>query len=236
MKKKRATEKKKMMAVSIPVTIITFLFCSSFAYGADANVNEQKPDDAMQEPTYELPEAPKATPSLNIVQLGYELVESNEHEDIKIEDQTEEYEEQTVEYELMYTEQDVEALAQMAYGEAWVTQSDTEMSACMWSALNRLDSADAYYDGCESVKDIVSQDGQYHGYRPDNPLEERLMWLAKDVLDRWQAEKNGETDVGRTLPKEFCYFWGDGVHNHFTTEHNGGGIEYGWWLESPYDN
>lgn len=137
--------------------------------------------------------------------------------------------------ELPYTEDDVIALAKMAYGEAFITRSDTEISACMWCACNRLDSGDSHYNGCESVYDIVTQKYQFYGYRENNPVDEHLVWLARDVLDRWAAERNGVTDVGRTLPKGYCFFWGDGLHNHFTTE-NMGGIKYDWSLPSPYSS
>lgn len=137
--------------------------------------------------------------------------------------------------DLPYTEDDVIALAQMAYGEAFITGSDTEISACMWCACNRLDSGDSYYNSCDSVYDIVTQKCQFYGYRENNSVNEHLVWLAQDVLDRWAAERNGATDVGRTLPKDYCFFWGDGLHNHFTTE-NMGGIKYDWSLPSPYES
>lgn len=134
-----------------------------------------------------------------------------------------------------YTEDDVIALAKMAYGEALITRSDTEMSACMWCALNRLDSGNRLYDGCESVYDIVTWKNQFYGYNEGNPVDEHLVWLARDVLARWVDERNGATDVGRTLPKEYCFFTGDGWHNSFTTEHQGG-VEYDWSLPSPYES
>ena len=140
-----------------------------------------------------------------------------------------------VEPDKPYTEDDVIALAKMAYGEALITRSDTEMSACMWCALNRLDSGYQFYDGCESVYDIVTQRNQFYGYDEGNPVDEHLAWLARDVLARWVDEHNGAADVGRTLPKEYCFFTGDGWHNSFTTEHQGG-VEYDWSLPSPYES
>lgn len=106
-----------------------------------------------------------------------------------------------VEPDKPYTEDDVIALAKMAYGEALITRSDTEMSACMWCALNRLDSGYQFYDGCESVYDIVTQRNQFYGYDEGNPVDDHLVWLAQDVLTRWVDEHNGAADVGRTLPK-----------------------------------
>lgn len=134
-----------------------------------------------------------------------------------------------------YTEDDVIALAKMAYGEAFITRSDTEMSACVWCALNRLDSGNRFYDGYESVYDIVTQRNQFYGYDEGNPVDEHLVWLARDVLARWVDEHNGAADVGRTLPREYCFFVGDGWHNSFTTEHQSG-AEYDWSLPSPHES
>ena len=58
--------------------------------------------------------------------------------------------------------------------------------------------------------------------------------LVLDVLGRWEAEKQGQENVGRTLPTEYLFFWGDGWHNHFTTKFQGGD-EWDWSLPNPYD-
>ena len=58
--------------------------------------------------------------------------------------------------------------------------------------------------------------------------------LVEDVLARWMAEKECVGSVGRVLPKEYLYFTGDGVHNYFTTEWQGGQT-WDWSLESPYE-
>lgn len=49
------------------------------------------------------------------------------------------------------------------------------------------------------------------------------------------AEKNGETDVGRVLPKEYTFFIGDGFENHFTDEWKSTDY-WDWSLPSPYEN
>ncbi|MCI8602253.1 MAG: hypothetical protein HFE45_11815 [Oscillospiraceae bacterium] len=76
---------------------------------------------------------------------------------------------------------------------------------------------------------------QFHGYNEANPVEEHIEKLVRDVLDRWAAEKSGQEDVGRTLPQEYLYFWGDGRHNHFTIEYHGQ-EEWDWSMPNPYEN
>lgn len=54
-------------------------------------------------------------------------------------------------------------------------------------------------------------------------------------MQRWNAEKNGETNVGRVLPKEYTFFIGDGFENHFTDEWKSTDY-WDWPLPSPYEN
>ena len=140
-----------------------------------------------------------------------------------------------VEYEKLYTEADVIALAKMAWGEALVTKSDTEMAATMWCVLNRFDCDDPYYRNCKTIESIVKQSGAFAGYSSSNPETEHLLWLARDVLDRWNAEQHGETDVGRVLPADYLFFHGDGKHNHFRKEYKHDGHYWDWSVDSPYE-
>ena len=54
------------------------------------------------------------------------------------------------------------------------------------------------------------------------------------MIERWLNEKDGETEVGRVLPREYLFFTGDGKHNHFRTEWDGGQV-WDWSLQSPYE-
>ena len=124
-------------------------------------------------------------------------------------------------------------MAQACFGEGWICQSKTEWAAIYWNILNRVDSDDPYYP--DNIIGVVAQSAQYHGYDPTNPVLPVLKELALDVIDRWQREKQGETDVGRVLPPEYLFFGGDGKHNTFRTEWDGG--EYwDWSWPSPYES
>ena len=132
-----------------------------------------------------------------------------------------------------YTEAEVEMIAKTVYGEALVTDSETEMSAVIWCILNRVD-ADGYACG-KSIEYVITYPGQFSGYRKSNPVTPEIDLLVRDVLDRWYAEKNGSEDVGRTLPAEYIYFIGDGYTNYFTTEWKSD-TYWDWSLESPYES
>lgn len=139
----------------------------------------------------------------------------------------------------LYSDADAQALAQMAWGECRGVPAldaggksispDCQKAAAMWVALNRFD---AGYKG-ERIADIVAAPSQFHGYAADNPVDDELLALAYDVLERWAAEKAGAADVGRVIPAEYLFFTGDGEYNHFTKEY-GTGIYYTWELPDVY--
>ena len=157
------------------------------------------------------------------------------YDDVVLDEVVPEKTEPVVEYEKLYTEADVIALAKMVWGEALITKSDTEMAATIWCVLNRFDCDDPYYRDCYTIESVVKQIGAFAGYSPKNPEDEHLLWLARDVLDRWNAEQHGETDVGRVLPDDYLFFHGDGEKNHFRKEYGHNGNYWDWSLESPYE-
>ncbi len=124
-----------------------------------------------------------------------------------------------------------EYIAKTIYGEALVC-STTERAAVAWCILNRAD--DARDTTPAGVIAVVTKPHQFHGYAEDNPVLPELKALALDVIGRWLDEKDGETNVGRVLPREYLFFSGDGVHNHFRTEWEGGQT-WDWSLDSPYE-
>lgn len=134
----------------------------------------------------------------------------------------------------LYTDADAEALARMAWGECRGVEAldgisaDYQKAAAMWCALNRYD---AGFE--DSIAEIVAAPKQFHGYDPEHPLDDELLALAYDVLDRWQEEKAGAADVGRVLPAEYLFFVGDGENNYFSTEY-GSGVYYTWSLPDVY--
>ena len=128
------------------------------------------------------------------------------------------------------TEDPAEYLAKTIYGEARGC-STTEQAAVVWCVLNRVDDESGLWP--DDIVGVVTQPRQFHGYDPGNPVLPELLAVAKDVLARWEMEDSCVGDVGRVLPKEYTYFSGDGRHNYFRTEWDGG-TTWDWGLESPY--
>ncbi len=131
----------------------------------------------------------------------------------------------------LYTEADVEMLARLIYTEARGVKSKTEQAAVVWVVLNRLDNTNRPQ---KTIADVVTAPHQFD-YRPWAPVLPEFEELAADVLERWQAEKDGQADVGRVLPVEYQYFEGRGGHNWFSAKWRSD--EYwDWSLPSPYED
>lgn len=127
-----------------------------------------------------------------------------------------------------WTEDEVIVLTKMVFGEAGGVPSKMERAACVWCVLNRCDT---YGQG---VIEVTTAPYQFVGYRAENPVTDELYDLCEDVLARWYAEKDGETDVGRVLPPDYLYFHGDGKHNYFRNEFRGG-TTWDWSYPNPYE-
>ena len=131
----------------------------------------------------------------------------------------------------LYSDEDAIALAKLTWGEArgvpdlkihgQVISTRTQQAAVMWTVLNRFD---AGYE--ESILEVITAKGQFHGYSEKYPVEEELLELAYDVLDRWNAERHGDV-VMRELPSGYLWFHGDGVRNHFRDAYKNGN-EWDW--------
>ncbi len=126
---------------------------------------------------------------------------------------------------------DINMLARLIWGEARGVESTTQKTAVVWCALNRVDAPEFP----NTITDVIHQPNQFIGYSERNPITEDNAAIAKDVLMRWYAEKDGCIDVGRTLPCNYKYFEGDGRVNYFTEEWKSTN-KWDWSLWTPYDN
>ena len=139
-------------------------------------------------------------------------------------------------YEVTYNE-DTEylavMLAQTVYGEFRGGWSQTEQAMVIWTVLNRVD-AGMY----SSVYAALTAPWQF-AYSPYAPTVDDygrdITALARDVLYRWSLEKQGQTDVGRVLPRGYCWYSGDGSHNYFRCTYSGSGVVW-FGLTSPYES
>ena len=125
-------------------------------------------------------------------------------------------------------------LARLVRGEAGGVWSMTEQACVMWTVLNRVDAG--YGD---TIAEVITAPGQYYyieSFGINDEYGRDLVWLAEDVISRWEREKAGEINVGRVLPAEYLFFGGDGYHNYFRTTYEFGNGFWDYSLPSPYES
>ena len=121
---------------------------------------------------------------------------------------------------------DAVLIAKTLYGE-YRGEDKLQQAAVAWCILNRAD----HYG--QSVESVVTAPNQFSGYSENNPVDNGLYNMAKDVLYRHALEKQGNQNVGRILPKEYMWFSGDGRVNHFRNSYLSGDF-WNWSLKNPY--
>lgn len=102
-------------------------------------------------------------------------------------------------------------------------------AAVAWCALNRLD--DPRYP--DTLSGVLTYPGAFAWIPATTPGED-MLWLARDVVDRWWREKCGEADVGRTLAADFFFFAGDGRENRFRNNYAAPFVYWDWPMADPY--
>ena len=133
-----------------------------------------------------------------------------------------------------FTAEEEIMLAKLVWGEArgvtgekWGVSGKARQAAVIWCVLNRVDA----WGG--TIAETVTAPSQF-AYDPEAPVEMELLNLAYDVLCRWEEEKEGQTQVGRTLPKEYRYFGAEHGENYFRTDYFVLGDNWDWSLGDPY--
>lgn len=107
---------------------------------------------------------------------------------------------------------DVTALAKTLYGECRGC-SELQQRAVAWTIFNRVDS-EQFPD---SLIEVVSQPYQFAGYSESFPVTAELEALARDCLEDWHFGRE------RVLEPDFCFFFGNGRINIYSTEYGGKG-------------
>lgn len=132
---------------------------------------------------------------------------------------------------IYFTEEEVNYIAKTVYGEA-LGCSKIQQSAVVWCILNRLDNG----HWGNTIRSVVTAPSQFHGYSSSNPVTDEIRELVEDVLLRWNMEKIGAINIGRTLPEKFLYFNADGTGfgNSFST-YAGSGERWNFDCWNPYE-
>lgn len=121
---------------------------------------------------------------------------------------------------------DAEIMARCMWGECRGAPSTMEKAAVAWCILNRVD--DPRFP--DTIRGVITQPHQFTGYSASHPVDPELLWIARDVIGRWQT--GGE---GRVLPEDYLYFVAGGGCNKFSKTWPVGRDTWDWSAEDIYE-
>lgn len=197
----------------------TMIVVTIFAVALGNEVRSQVKDDVIVSVTEAVIDQAE-----DITEPTYEQVEATENTEV-----AEGMIQETPEVVTYYTDEDIIMIAKVLWAECRGVPSDTEKACVAWTILNRVDADDS-----QTIADVIKAKHQF-AWNSGSPVDDGLYDLAADVLERWNLEKNGQSDVGRVLPSDYLWFSGDGNHNYFRNEYKGGDI-WDYSLPSPYES
>lgn len=206
---------------SIAVFAILLIFMSIFIEKKSIDINTVESKTETQT-TEQISTTEKATETMAEIQITEETKVTTANKSVK--------NKKEVIISEYYTESDVINLAKVLYSECRGVQSKTEQACVAWVVCNRTDLKKG-----STISSTIKAKNQFC-FNENLLVRDDLYALAKDVLSRWAREKNGETDVGRVLPKEYIYFYGDGNRNYFKKSYKGNENVWDYSLSSPYEN
>lgn len=123
-------------------------------------------------------------------------------------------------------ENEIVMMAKILYQEARGISNKDHVAAVAWCVLNRVDHHDS------TIAAMITAPNQF-AWAESAPVQKHYLSIADDVVTRWLLEKLGKDDIGRILPKEYRYFFGDNGINYFTQKWRDTSF-WDWSLNSPY--
>lgn len=127
----------------------------------------------------------------------------------------------------------------LSAAKAQITQSDiADLANVMHSEANGLAAREVSMVAWCVLNRVSANQGSIHFICWSNQFTRRgnttaYAWLAEDVLIRYYLEKQGVSDVGRTLPSNYFWFTGDGKHNYFRCQFDGAKELYSIFNRTP---
>lgn len=207
--------KKIAMTVGI-VLAVAFIVTASSPQDRDERVVSAQTPTAL----------PETVSECSTIATSIKATVENTVPEIEVEEVVEETVSEPIRY---YTDDDAVDIAKVLYRECRGIPSVTEQACVAWTVLNRVDMHGS------SIHDVVRAKNQFAFYE-STPVDDGLLELSYDVLERWNREKNGEDNVGRVLPKDYTYFGGRNGHNYFRNKYSGSCNTWDYLYESPYEN
>lgn len=129
-------------------------------------------------------------------------------------------------------EDQAKILAQIIYMYGYGVSSQTQQACIGWAVLNSADASG--YNA--TVYTVANNFGSYSGCPTTDAYGRDLMPLARDLIWRWKAGKNGISSNGRVMPQGYNYVWSDGTSVWFRTTPNESGNVWNFSYSTPYSS
>lgn len=115
---------------------------------------------------------------------------------------------------IRHSESDLYALAKLVWGESRGLSKE-EQELTVWCVLNRVDSTDPDFEDQNSIMAVVTHPNAFHGYNPNNPVEEDILSLVEECVEDWEHGEQCPTHPTYAPNEGYLFFYGDGSHNWY---------------------
>jgi hypothetical protein len=113
-----------------------------------------------------------------------------------------------------FTDDDIEMLAKMVFGEARGCTPE-EQSLVVWTVLQRVDAPDWQ----NTIREVVTARRQFVGYRESHPVDPDIYALCAAELAYWREGGEPPTHEIYAPSTPYYFFDGDGRNNWFREEY-----------------
>lgn len=111
-----------------------------------------------------------------------------------------------------YSSYEVTLVCRTVWGEARGC-SPEEQALVVGCICNRVDAWG------QSVEEVVTADGQFHGYSAANPVPAEIFEVVSATLEDWARGEEAPVYPPYATTSEYLFFYGDGEHNWFREEY-----------------
>ena len=168
-------------------------------------------------------------PEAEVIETEKTTAPSTKAEVVETEESTDNNE--NISYYNYVTETEICMLAYLVDKEAGIGETqwslpDYKREAIVWVVLNRVDDTSGSFPN--SVYNVLYQKNQFRSYYGNDYTSSTYNLVCK-VLTLWAQEKTyGYPAAGRSLPREYKWYSGDGSNNWFRTTYPDYGVYWDW--------
>ena len=134
---------------------------------------------------------------------------------------------------------EAEQLAMLVQLESGGIPNRDEQAAVVWCVLNRVDDETGRFP--DTITEVLLQPGQFYSKPLSIQIDPESLELVYDILFRWYISSvseghldRTEVTLGRTIPHDYLFYYGDGEHNYFRREFLDYSDQWDWSYPEVY--